>query len=64
MRAIILVSLLVVGISAVPLVQQTLPKVKYDNYKVYRFVPQTEEEVQLLSSLEETYPGVNFLTFK
>lgn len=55
MRTIALISLLVAGISAVPLLQT---KVKYDNYKVYRFVPQTEAEVEVLSSLETEYPGV------
>jgi len=57
MKVIILVTLLVAGISAVPLLET---KVKYDNYKVYRFVPQTEDDVKVLSSLETLYPGISF----
>jgi len=57
MKAIILVSLFVVGITAIP-VQQT--KVKYDNYAVYRFVPQNEAERENLLTLEKDYPGLIF----
>jgi hypothetical protein len=34
-------------------------KIKYDNYKVYRITPRTEEQRELLLSLQENNPGVS-----
>lgn len=35
-------------------------KVRYDNYKVYRFIPQNEEERQVLLELQNSNLGVMF----
>ncbi|XP_021955309.1 zinc carboxypeptidase [Folsomia candida] len=40
--------------------QISAERVKYDNYKVYRFIPQTEEERQVLIQLQESNLGVKF----
>lgn len=48
--------LVFVGLIALALSKQ----VKYDNYKVFRITPQTEEERKVLLDLEENNPGVVF----
>lgn len=36
----------------------TAEKVRYDNYKVFRVVPQTEEQVEVIRNLEEVSDAV------
>jgi murein tripeptide amidase MpaA len=38
----------------------TSTRVRYDNYKVYRFTPQTEEQREILLTLQDQNPGVTF----
>lgn len=47
--------MLVAGIAAVPVLQS---KARYDNYKVFRFVPKDEKELEMIKNLETTFPGV------
>lgn len=54
MGTFVLIFILMAVSSAFPLLQN---RVNYDNYKVYRFVPQTKAQVKALSSLENKYPG-------
>jgi len=56
---IALFALLAVGL-AIGAFGETGDQVRYDNYKVYRFVPQNEEERQVLLGLQENNPGVMF----
>lgn len=50
MRMLILIALVAVA---------TAQKVQYDNYKVFRVTPNTEEQFQLISNLEDVSDGVS-----
>lgn len=52
----VLLSIVLFGLVALALAE----KVKYNNYKVFRFIPRNEEERKALLDLEENNPGVVF----
>jgi carboxypeptidase A len=52
----VFLSLVLCGLVALAVAE----KVKYNNYKVYRFTPRTEEERKVLLDLEENNPGFVF----
>jgi hypothetical protein len=51
---------LTIGFLASSVLSEVGQKVRYDNYKVYRFVPHTEAEREVLLQLQSNNPGVGF----
>jgi hypothetical protein len=55
-----LISALTIGFLASSVLSEVGQKVRYDNCKVYRFVPHTEAEREVLLQLQSNNPGVGF----
>lgn len=43
---------------------KTESQAPYENYKLYKIAPLTEEHIQLLKKIEKTYESVNNFPFR